>query len=39
MSTGRIQVTVNNLTYHIALKEGKLAEKVASMLPFTLNCT
>lgn len=39
MSAGRVQVTVNNLTYHITLKEGKLAEKVASMLPFTLNCT
>lgn len=35
----RIEVTVNNQIYHITLKDNKLAENVAAMLPFTLNGT
>lgn len=35
----RIEVTVNESVYHITLKSIQLAEKVALMLPFTVNCT
>lgn len=38
-ATKRVEVKVNGSVFHITLKSNQLAEKVASMLPFTLNCT
>ena len=35
----RIQVTVDGATYHVALMENILAQKIAGMCPFTLDFT
>ena len=34
----RIRVTVDGVVYHAVLLENSLAEKIAGMCPFTLDC-
>ena len=36
--TKRIKVTVDGAIYHAVLQHNPLADKIASMCPFTLNC-